>query len=236
MWNPNTGDWVDGSFTTLWGSGAEHITTFPKTAEGDKVYLPWREYNSEVFHWDAANKSVIEYIISGDTAKIQLRNGKMTVDTGDVIWALSRSPMPESANHILPGNYTISKFGIRPIVKIDPQNIVLCEPKAENVYKVTLLSDSIALDSVKLNGADLFGGETIDVTSGSTLRFTCSGSGDGFGYKIVSELGVIIASGSSSGSSLTIESVVSGRLYIWAAKDNGSSNEASKPICVALRS
>jgi hypothetical protein len=240
MWNPGAGEWVNGSFTTLWGSGPEHTTEFPKTAYDDKVYLPWREYQSDVFHWDAANKSAAEYIIAGEAAAIRLRNGETLTDSGDAIWALSRSPMPESSNHILPGNYTVSSFGLRPILKLNPANVLYAEKTAGNdkTRKFTLLNEGITISRLANNGAVLKSGDDITMKAGESLLLTgVAAKHSKFVYKIVkSRQGkrVIAAYGAGSADGVTINGELGpGKytLYIWAQKDNTlNSHEGSLPM------
>ncbi|MDR0470000.1 MAG: DUF6273 domain-containing protein, partial [Peptococcaceae bacterium] len=153
MWDPENNEWANGAFTAIWGRSdpAAHTTDFPKIAYGDKVYLPWREYRSNLFHWDAGNKTVQTYAISGETAEVRLRNQRKETDTGNDIRVLSRSPMPESSNHIMPasdsvysdGNYTTSCYGIRPIVKLIPTRVLYAEKLDEGAYRLTLVNEEI---------------------------------------------------------------------------------------------
>jgi len=238
MWNPKTNDWVLGSFTTLWGSSPDHTTDFPKTAYEDKVYLPWREYNSSQFHWDAANKSVDEYLVTGDAAIVQLRNGKTQADTEDWIWALSRSPMPESSNHILPGNYCVSSFGIRPIIKLNPANVIYAAKQGKS-YQLTLLNESLSLN----NGAVIAPEIAENTATGGkeiVIRSPASGH-DVLAYKIVSdssEIREIVAYGTGGKNELRIDTskLQSGEysVYIWAQKEGRAGFEGSLPMYTTL--
>ena len=245
MWDPEKSDWVSGSFTAIWGrtNPSEHTTVFPKIARHDKVYLPWREYASTVFHWDAGNLSSEAYIISGETAQVRLRNQMKETDTGNDIRALSRSPMPESSNHILPasdivysdGNYTVSCYGIRPIIKLDPSR-VLSIGKQEGHFSLTLLDEEIALLPITLNGKAVAHGSRISMLDKKNLTIETLAPGhQTLAYKVVRDKDgarEIVSYGAGAADKVTLPLLKQGdyALYIWAQNNESPVAGGSYPL------
>ena len=249
MWDPEKNDWVSGSFTALWGRAnpSEHTTVFPKIARHDKVYLPWREYASTVFHWDAGNLSSEAYRISGEAAQVRLRNQMTETDTGNDIRALSRSPMPESSNHILPasdtvysdGNYTVSSYGIRPIIKLDPARVLYAE-KQEEHFCFTLLDEEIALLPIAANGKAVAPGDRLSLLDKKNLIIETLAPGrQTLAYKVVRDKDgarEIVAHGAGAADKVTIPLLKQGdyALYIWAQNDEAPVAGGSYPLFCRL--
>jgi hypothetical protein len=250
MWDPEMNGWADGPFTAIWGRSdpAAHTTDFPKIAYGDKVYLPWREYKSNVFHWDAGNKSIHAYIISSEAAEVRLRNQKKETDTGNDIRALSRSPMPESSNHVMPasdsvysdGNYTVSCYGIRPIVKLDPGQVLYTEKLDGGAYRLTLLNEEIQLVSITTGGKPLPNGTKMALAYMGDMSIEAVASNhEGLAYKAVREVDgkrEIAAYGAADGDRFDITSLTEGEytVYIWAQRNAAIGAEGSEPIFFSL--
>lgn len=232
MWNPKSSDWVDGKFTSVWGSGAEHTDVFPKTTQGDKVYLPWRKWNSNIYYWDSENAGLGQYEIKGDAAKIQLRNGKTTCETGDSIWMMSRSPSPESANHIQPLNYTTSKFGIRPIINLKTKDIVYISPTGY----ITFATGRDAIRQFKINGIDALADTTVSGSTTEPLKVTVIRDKGLLGYKIVKD-NIVVNYDTFDDDTIFINTLTSGvyKVYIFVETGNtGYSAEASNMISFTI--
>ncbi len=261
MYDFNTG-------AELTGMLPYQIDPFPLTTN-DKVYLPWgRHYDGKV-HWTAGND------ISGggmpdNTATLKNGTGvswrlRSADSRADMYGANSALIVDFSGN--IDGSNVVSAFGVRPVFKLNPSSVIFAseivssggdgmgtiaaDPNytaagdgAQN-YKLTILNDSIKLDSLNApGGAPLTGsGETLTIAPMGTLALTgtISGGAEKLAYKIVDRSGggiVGYCAGNATNVSVASAKLTQGgsyTLYVWAQKDNEkNSNEASQPMYFTL--